>query len=184
MRAQVHLFTFKEGLLARLAHDLRLSVGQFEVRIDQNRVVATFDAASLHVDGVARGEHVDPNALSVEDKAKIETTIRRELLTAAEHPKIELNGTLQREGAGFAIEAELHLHGHVQGLRVPVRLERGRAFSEVELLPSRFGIPPYKALGGAIRLQDRVVVRVELLEELDKLEALASSGGSAVFEPV
>jgi hypothetical protein len=183
MRAQVHVFTFKAGLLARLAHDLQLSAGAFEIHVDQSRVHATFGAGSLRVDGVAHGDRVDPNALSAEDKAKIEATIRNELLRSAEHPKIELNGTLRREAGTFIVEAELHLHGHSQGLRIPVCLERGRAFAEVELLPSRFGIPPYKALGGAIRLQDRIVVRVDFLEELDKLEAIASNGGSAAFEP-
>jgi polyisoprenoid-binding protein YceI len=183
MRARVHVFTFKQGLLARLAHDLRLSVARFEIHLDHDQVHATFDADSLRVDGVAHGDSVEPDALTREDKAKIEETVRTELLHSAAHPRIELKGTLKRDGAAVTVDGELRLRGQSQGLRVPVKVERERTFAEVELSPSRFGIPPYKALAGAIRLQDRVVVRVELLEQLDKLEALASSGEMSVFEP-
>jgi hypothetical protein len=183
MQARVQVFTFKQGLLARLAHDLRLSVAAFEIRLDHGQIHATFEADSLRVDGVSHGERVDRDALSGADKAKIEATIRSELLRSAEHPRIELNGTLKRDGEAFAVDAELHLRGQRQGLRVPVRVDRERVFAEVELTPSRFGIAPYKALAGAIRLQDRVVVRIELLEQLAKLDVLASSDKTSVFEP-
>jgi hypothetical protein len=183
MRARVHVFTFKQGLLARLAHDLRLSVSRFEIRVDHDAVQATFEADSLCVDGVAHGDSVDREALTKEDKSKIERTVRTELLRSAEHPRIELKGTLKRDGATLAVEGELSLRGQRQGLRVPVGVERERTFVEVELSPSRFGIQPYKALGGAIRLQDRVVIRVDFFEQLDKLEALVSSGETSVFEP-
>lgn len=177
------MYTFKQGLLARLAHDLRLSVARFEIRLDHGQVHATFDADSLRVDGVAHGDSVDRDALSNEDKSKIEATVRTELLHSAEHPRIELKGTLERDGVAFAVDAELHMRGQRQGLRVPVHVDRERTFAEVELSPSRFGIPAYKALAGAIRLQDRVVIRVEFLEQLAELCALVSNGETSVFEP-
>jgi hypothetical protein len=55
--------------------------------------------------------------------------------------------------------------------------------AEMEFAPSLFGIPPYKALGGAIRLQDRVLVRVHVLAERDKLASLASSDDTYAFQP-
>jgi polyisoprenoid-binding protein YceI len=183
MRAQVFVFTFKEGLFARLAHDLRLSVTSFEIRLEAGRVRATFDASSLRVDGVAQRGKVDRSVLSNGDKADIEETIRKELLEIAEHPRIELKGSLKRDPTGSAVEGELHLHGHSQGLSIPLRLVSERIVGEVELVPSKFAIPQYKAFMGAIALQDRVVVRVELFEELAKLEAIANSGEAAVFEP-
>jgi hypothetical protein len=33
---------------------------------------------------------------------------------------------------------------------------------EVPLVPSRWGIAPYRALAGALKLQDRVIVRLSL----------------------
>jgi hypothetical protein len=183
MRAQVYVFTFKAGLLAKLAHDLRLSVSSFEIRVDQGKVEATFDASSLRVDGVAHRGNVDRSVLSAEDKAQIEATIRNELLESTQQPRIELNGRLLRDAAGSTVEAKLHLHGHSRELRIPLKRVGERLVAEVELVPSKFGIPQYKAFMGAIALQDRIVVRVELLEELAKLELIANSGELAVFQP-
>lgn len=183
MHARVYVFTFKEGLLARLAHDLRISVTRFELRFEQGRVDARFDAGSLSVDGVARGERVDHTGLSADDKAKIEATIRNEILDAARYPEVKLTGLIRRDDRSLTVDAELHLHGHSQGLRLPIRSEPQGTFVEVELKPSRFGIPPYKAVAGAIRLQDRIVIRVEIAEELAKLDAIASNGDGVVFGP-
>jgi hypothetical protein len=183
VHARVYVFTFKEGLLARLAHDLRLTVTRFELRFDRDRVSAKFDATSLVVDGVAHGERIDRGALSDDDKSKIEATVRNEILHASRHPQVEVNGSIQRRDGSVAVDASLHLHGHSQGLQLPVRTDNHRTFVEVELMPSKFGIPPYKALAGAIRLKDRVVIRVEIAEELAKLEAIASSEAGAVFGP-
>jgi polyisoprenoid-binding protein YceI len=183
VHARVYVFTFKEGLLSRLAHDLRISVTRFELRIEQGRVDARFDASSLRVDGVARRERVDATGLSADDKAKIEATIRNDILHAARHPEVRVTGALRRTDGSLTVDAELHLHGHSQELRLPVRSEPQRTFVEVELKPSKFGIPPYKAVAGAIRLQDRIVIRVEFPEELAKLEAIASSGEGVVFGP-
>jgi hypothetical protein len=183
VHARVYVFTFKEGLLARLAHDLRLTVTRFELRFDHDRVSAKFDASSLVVDGVAHGERIDRAALSDDDKSKIEATVRNEILHSARHPHVEVTGSIRRHGASLTLDAELHLHGHSQGLQLPVRTDNQRTFVEVELIPSKFGIPPYKALAGAIRLRDRVVIRVEIPEELAKLEAIASSDAGSVFGP-
>jgi polyisoprenoid-binding protein YceI len=183
VQARVYVFTFKQGLLARLAHDLRLSVTRFELRFDHDRVSAKFDATSLSVDGVAHGERIDRAALSDDDKIKIEATVRNEILHASRHPHVEVTGSIRRRDGSVALDAELHLHGHSQGLQLPVRTDNQRTFVEVELMPSKFGIPPYKALAGAIRLQDRIVIRVEILEELAKREAIASSEAGGVFGP-
>jgi hypothetical protein len=183
MRATVHVFTFKEGLLARLAHDLRLSVGTFEIRLARGEVDAWFDVDSIEVDGVARGDRIDRDALSQLDKNKIRDTLRRELLHSAEHPRVEVQGKLKREAASYAVQAEVRLRGRTCPLLVSVQLKADRAAAKVEFSPSQFGITPYKAVGGAIRLQDRVIVQIELLEEAAKLEALSVTGEVCEFGP-
>lgn len=183
MQARVYVYTFKEGLFAKLAHDLRLSVTAFQIRLERDEVQATFDAASLRVDGVMKRGQLDRSVLSPSDRADIEATIRKELLETAQAPKIDVKGRVKREGAGVIVEAQLHLHGQSQGLRIPVRAERELTIAQVELVPSRFGIPQYKALMGAIALQDRVAVRVELLEELTKLAAKSNTDEATSFSP-
>ena len=183
MRATAHVYTFKEGFLARLAHDLRLTVGKFEIHLERSKLRASFAADSLRVDGVARPAGVDAGALSADDKADIEDTIRRVLLQSAAHPQIEVHGTLTPVGEGFAADVEVRLRGVTQRLRVPIEIEPDRTVARVELAPSHFGIAPYKALAGAIRLQDRVVVSIEFLEQSTLLENAARSGDACMFEP-
>jgi len=179
----LQVFTFRDGLLARLAHDLRLSVGRFELTLERGRLQGWFDPSSLTVDGVAHGDRVDAAALSAEDKLKIQQTIARELLETSRHPRIELEGKLGQVDGQFVLDAKLRMHGVDRTLQIPLRLTALGMTAEIEFAPSLFGIPPYKAFGGAIRLQDRVLVRVHVLAERDKLAALASSREPYTFQP-
>jgi hypothetical protein len=183
MQTRVHVFTFREGLLARLAHDLRLTVGSFELRLERDQLRGWFDPASLRVDGVAHGERVDSGALSEGDTRKIEQTIAREILEASHYPRIELEARVVRDDGDFTALAQLRLHGHDLPLRVPLRRARDRITADLEFAPSRVGIAPYKALGGAIRLQDRVRIRVEIVAEPDKLDAVSAMQGDSLFLP-
>jgi len=185
MHAVVHVFTFREGLLARLAHDLRLRVEAFEITVGRGEVHGVFQASSLRVDGVAEGEQVDPDRLSAEDKAKIEQTVRTELLNAASHPRIELRAVLRESGSSRVLEGTLRLNGIEQPVQIPLLAAEGGTLSaELAIAPSRFGIKPYRAVGGAIRLRDRVVIRATAaLADRDNLAALAASDEPLVFRP-
>jgi hypothetical protein len=175
MRTQVQIFTFKDGVLARLAHDLRLSVSAFEITLQQGKISAYFLAESLVVDGVAHGEHVDPGALSTRDKQKIQHTIQAEILDSAHHPRVEVTGTLQQTPGHHIVEAELRLRGIQRSIEIPVVLTDGKLTAECSFAPAAFGIAPYRALAGAIRLKDRVLVRVT---------AVADSAALTASEPV
>jgi hypothetical protein len=180
MPTQVQIFTFKDGVLARLAHDLRLSARAFEITLHRGKISAYFLANSLEVDGVAHGEHVDPSALSTHDKQKIQNTIQVDILDSAHHPRIELSGTLnQTQGRDF-VEAELRLRGIQRSIEIPVVLADDKLTAECSFAPSLFGIAPYKALAGAIRLKDRVLVRVTTVANL---ATLAASLEPVVFTP-
>lgn len=160
MPHHVHIFTYKTGLLSRVAHDLRLRPERFSIRVEDDRVHAEFDAASLRVDGVMRSGQLRASELSARDRAKIHATIESEILVARAHPKILFSGTLSLEP--LAASGTLTLKGRQLQLAVRARRVDARVHASVELQPSRFGIPPYRALGGAIRLQDRVTIALDL----------------------
>jgi hypothetical protein len=52
--------------------------------------------------------------------------------------------------------------GKTAPARAPVQVDGHRLRAEFTLVPTQWGIPPYKALAGAIKLQDRVVVVLDL----------------------
>lgn len=165
--ATIHVFTYKDGLLARLAHDLRLTLGRFEIQRDGAALTARFWPASLTVDGaIDRNGQVDRHALSDGDRRKIAENIASEVLHLDRAPEASFRGRVVAGEA--AVEGELTLHGRSAPIQAAVRVADGRVRAEVTLAPSRWGVAPYKALAGAIKLQDRVLVVVDLPAQPDE----------------
>ncbi|PRP95411.1 YceI-like domain protein [Enhygromyxa salina] len=167
MTHQIRVFTFKEGLLSRIAHDLRLHVERFSIEGEDGRVVAELEPGSIVVDGVMDGARFDPSGLGASDRAKVGETMRTKVLETRRHPKITFRGAVtEREAERVEVEGELELHGVRRPLSFTAERagDRGgeRVTARVTLRPTDHGIKPYKALAGAIRLQDRVVVELDL----------------------
>jgi hypothetical protein len=154
------LFTFKEGLLSRIAHDLRLYVERFTITREGDEIIAKFEPASIVVDGVMHDDRLDPDGLGLRDRSKITQTIRDDILRTRLHPSVEFRGRL--ELPGLRCVGDLKLLGVRRPLTIQARREADRVRASVSLRPSEFGIAPYKALAGAIRLQDRVRVELDL----------------------
>ena len=157
--AECLVFTRKAGVLAAVAHDLKLRVQRFEIVIDDGGIRARFDATSLRVVCAQVGGKDDPRALSQRDRAEIDATIARDVLDAAKHPEIEFrSGPVA--AAGPAIEGMLSIHGRERALTLKPRRESDRAIVETMLHQPDFGIRPYSAMLGALRIQPDVRVRI------------------------
>jgi hypothetical protein len=160
--ASVQVFTFKRGLLSAIAHDLRLCCERFEVTEESGRVRARFEPRSLRVEGVMQNARLDETALSPDQKREIFETIQGTILDTARHPEIVLEGDLKERGSRLEVDGTLTLRGVSRPIHVVGERSQERVRGEVELVPSQWGIKPYAALLGAIRLEDRVVVRFDL----------------------
>jgi hypothetical protein len=160
MSHRVWVFTFKEGLLSRVAHDLRLHVERFTITREGDEIIARIEPASIVVDGVMHGERLDPDGLGKRDCDKITQTIRDDILRTRLHRSIDFRGRL--ELSTLRCVGELTLVGVRRPLTIVGTRERGRVRASMSLRPTDFGIAPYKALAGAIRLQDRVRVELDL----------------------
>lgn len=164
MASDPHLYvhTFKEGLLSRLGHDLRLSLGRFEVEVADGKLKARFWPESLRVEGAMRRGSLDPHAISDADREKIHRAICTEILHTAHHPEAVLEADVRDDPRGFRIEGNLTLRGSRRSLPdIMIRQEEGLLRAEVTLAPTRWGIKPYRALGGALRLQDKINVAID-----------------------
>lgn len=157
-RPAVWVDTFRSGLLAALGHDLRLSVERFEIALEQGKITADLDLGSLRVLGAMSRGRLDTSAPSVRDREEIERAIAG-ILAAARFPTATFTGLVR---ASFAVEGELRLHGSSQPLSLQVARGARALSTSVELKPSHFGIAPYRALGGALKLQDRVAITATL----------------------
>lgn len=153
---------FKEGLLSRLGHDLRLSLHRFEVDLVAGKLTARFSPASLVVDGAMRRGRLDTHAISDADREKIHRAICTEILFTARHPEALLAADVREDPDGFRVEGNLTLAGHRRSLPdIVVHRRGGRLEAELEIVPSRWGVKPYRALGGALRLQDRIAIAID-----------------------
>jgi hypothetical protein len=175
MSATIHVFTFKAGLLARLAHDLRLTAHKHELTLEAQRIRGYCAADSLTVDGVMGAHGLDPSALSDKDKRQILETVQGEILESRRYPRIEFEGQVQKRSAQqLTLSGNLRLKNQTRPIVTELMHSGDRLQATFELKPSEFGIAPYKALAGAIRLDDRVRVSIAVaLNGQDPLELLA-----------
>jgi polyisoprenoid-binding protein YceI len=160
--AECLVLTYKEGLLSAVAHDLEIRVTGFEVDVDADplAVRATFDAASLRVVGAIHNGAVQPGTLGDGDKQKIEHNIVADVLHAAEHPVIRFASTaITKEGDGYRVTGTLTLHGRARPVSFEARPKGERMVAELQLHQPDFGIKPYSAMLGALKIKSDVTVR-------------------------
>lgn len=165
-RAECWVYTFKQGLLSPVAHDLRLRVGRFSVELDEARasVSAHFDPSSLYVETPMKDGVDTPAALTAGDKQKIAQQVRDRVLQIARYPTIvfQSNRLSARADGGYDVAGELTLHGVTRALAVQSRLVAGRQELEVTLQQPEFGIEPFSALLGTLKLKSDVKIRLLL----------------------
>ncbi len=158
-KGQVHIFTFKDGVLARLAHDLRIRLERFDITLDGDAVRGEFDLKSLLVDGPVQDGVVKADEYDASKKAEVQKAMHEDVLHSDQHPTARFAGKAVPDGEGFKVSGDLTLKGATQPLAFAVRKEGGTYRGQIEFEPSRWGIEQYKALLGAIKLKD--IVRVE-----------------------
>lgn len=162
--AECSVLTFKEGLLSPVAHDLRLRVTRFSLEVDAaaSAIVARFDTSSLLVDCPMKDGAENPSALSASDKQKIATQIREDVLHFSRYPEavFRSSAVTARADGGYDVEGELTLHGVTKRLAARTRLVAGRQQLELRLHQPDFGITPYRAMLGTLKIQADVVVSV------------------------
>ena len=154
MREWVRVYTYKTGLLSPVAHDLQLSLEKWDLRRDHGDLVFEAWTDRLRIDGpVVRGR-LEPRGISDKDRRKIKSNIDDKILDIQRNPRVVFRGRERRD----RIEGTLLLRGQSVEISIPTTESKGQLRGEVTIRPSLWGIRPFKALGGAIKLLDRVRV--------------------------
>lgn len=163
--ATLEVLVFRDGVLSAMAHDLLLRATAFEVSLDEDApaVAAVVDAASLRVVMALRDGRPLPDALRPSDVKDIEATIAGTVLRARRFPEIRFQSSeAARRGEGFEVRGTLSLAGASRPLVLSVRAEGDRLATSVRLHQPDFGIAPYRAMLGALRVKPDVVVRASV----------------------
>ena len=162
------VFTRKEGLLSKVAHDLQLRVTRWTVtwRGEPGAIEgieAQLDASSLRVVGAMRDGQLAPGVLSDSDKQKIERNIVQDVLRARVHPTITFAAdNVTASGAGWSLSGRLQLCGKSRQVSLFARKDGEIATADVPIHQPDFGIKPYTAMLGTLKVHPDVTVRVTL----------------------
>ena len=161
--AECLVYSFKDGLLSKIAHDLKHRVTNFTLQVDERtrRIEADIDARSLRVECVMKDGVESDNGLSADDKKKIEQQVIDDVLNANAHPRIHFSSTDVSESAdGLEIQGTLALNDHSVPVSAQGRRVNGHYEVDVTIHQPDFGIKPFSAMMGTLKIKPDVVVRM------------------------
>lgn len=162
-RGTIRVFTFKEGVLSAVAHDLRIRLERFSILLDGESVRADFDLTSLHVDGPMENGVFRADQYDAEKRADVDKAMHGEVLKTHRNPTASFEGTAKPNG-NLHVSGNLTLNGKTTPITFDVKNDGTAYRAAIDLTPTQWGIAPYKALLGAIRLKDRVRIELELTD--------------------
>ncbi|KKO18692.1 MAG: hypothetical protein BROFUL_02644 [Candidatus Brocadia fulgida] len=168
---KVCVYTFKEGFLSAVAHDLLIEATNFcaDLHVPAGgmslaRVTAEIQANSLKVicamkDGLQRHD-----LLKEKDKADIEEATSKDVLHPDKYPAITFRSINVKEKDGaYHVEGELTLHGVTRPAEIHARTTTGNDLKGKLVLSQKdFGIKPYKALLGTLKVKNEVEITFDL----------------------
>ncbi|MFN0110312.1 MAG: YceI family protein [Blastocatellia bacterium] len=166
------VFVPKAGLLSGFAHDHEIGVKSFSGKI----VVPESGAGngSLELDVEAASLVVLDKKLGEGDKKKVTNSMHNEVLESAKHPKVTFKSAsvseLKQTGGetySFTLNGDLTLHGVAKRIAVPVSLtinaQQLRAEGKYTLRQTDYGIKPYSAAGGTIKVKNETTVNFNIV---------------------
>ena len=161
--AQCLIYTYKEGLLSLVAHDLKLRVTRFSIDVDRaaGKVEARFDAGSLVVDCAMRDGREAPAALSAKDRRDIEENVAKDVLDPRRFPDIRFaSERVVVEADGARVAGRLVIKGRERSLELSARRQGEQLVLETRLHQPDYGIKPFSAILGTLRIKPDITVRL------------------------
>lgn len=160
------VFVGKAGALSFLAHDHNIAVRSFSGRV----VVPEAGAAqgSLELDVDARSLTL-LDKISDKDRAEITKSMNDIVLESGKFPKITFRSTgiSNVSGTSVTVNGDLTLHGVTKRIAVPVTIsatpQQLRATGKFILKQTDFGIAPYSAAAGSIKVKNEVILNFNVI---------------------
>ena len=155
--------TRRSGAAAKAGHDLVIEVGSWSGTLEipddpgQSSVAVHAEGDSLRVREGSGGIQ----ALGEGDKDDIKETIDKEVLRGG---AIEFRSTAVQadpDGERLHVRGGLELVGRTGPVEFELRLAEGRLTGAATVKQSDWGIKPYSALFGALKVADEVVVTID-----------------------
>jgi polyisoprenoid-binding protein YceI len=156
--ASLHVETGRSGAAAKAGHDLIIDVNSWEATLevgDSSSLSLSADPTSLHV----REGKGGMQALKDDDKDDIRKTIDKDVL---KKKAISFtSSSVEPAGDGLKVNGELEMGGKSKPISFDVTENGGTLTGSADIKQSDWGIKPYSALFGALKVNDEVKVVVE-----------------------
>jgi polyisoprenoid-binding protein YceI len=152
--ASLHVETGRSGAAAKAGHDLIIDVGSWEATLevgDSSSLTLSADPTSLSV----REGKGGMQALKDDDKDDIRKTIDKDVL---KKKSIAFqSSSVEAAGDGLKVSGDLEMGGKTK----PVTFDVTESGGSASIKQSDWGIKPYSALFGALKVNDEVKVVFE-----------------------
>lgn len=152
--------TKKSGAAAKAAHDLVLEVASWQGTLElapQTRISLTADPRSLRVrEGIG-----GMMALGDDDRAGIEQTIDEEVLKGSAITFGSSDVQASPDGTRLSVSGELELAGARHPIAFELAVEDSRLTGTATVKQSDWGMKPYSALFGTLKVLDEVQVGID-----------------------
>ena len=165
----LNVYTFKEGLLSKLAHDLLIDITDFKVNLEVPE--AGFASGSLELEiqtnslkvicALKDGEKTD--ALKEKDVADIEKDMGGKVLHPDKYPTANFSSkAIQEKEGGYKINGDLSLHGVTKSIDFDIDTNGGNLKGMITLLQKDYGIKPFKAMMGTLKIKNEINIGFDL----------------------
>jgi polyisoprenoid-binding protein YceI len=166
------VFVGKAGFLSALAHDHEIGVKSFSGRVVVPEAGA--GGGSIEWDIDSKSLVVLDKKVSEEDRTKIFNSMHHEVLESAKYQKMTFRSVsvsdVKQTGDNaysFTLNGDLTLHGVTKRITVPVAAtitpQQLRAVGKYTLKQTDYGIKPYSAAGGSIKVKNEIVVNFNMV---------------------
>jgi len=159
--------TGRSGLGRKAGHDLTIEVTRWsgQATLDAGDPSSSSVSAEIEVDSfevVEGAGGVLP--LTSSDRAEIARNIRDKVLRTLAHPMITFRSTsVAGTPESFTVEGDLTIRGVTEPVTVRGRLSGDRLTGSATVVQSRWGIKPYSAMFGQLRVADPVEIEFEVI---------------------
>lgn len=165
-KATFQLHTSREGMAKKIGHDLVIEATKWSAKVNSDGANVASSSAKVTVD--TRSFKVVSGAggakpLSDKDRKDIEENIDKKVLKTDKFPEITFSSTkVQDNGGGKAtVHGDLTIMGTARPASMDVVVVGDKATGTMQVRQSDWGIKPFSALMGALKLADDLTIQVE-----------------------
>ncbi len=158
----LHVHTYRDGVAQKIGHDLILAVDRWEGMVEvvdggPARVELDADSQSLQVsEGVGGAK-----PLSDDDKKKIIDATNDKVLK--KQPIKFHSSSVTHAGGKLTLAGDLTMGGTTRPASFDLALaDDGHLTGKLEVVQSEWGIKPYKAMMGALKVKDTVEIVLDV----------------------